>query len=446
MAFIRAIGEKLNIDGDGFVIGLDLKNDNSQISYYAFGSDMPETVSMTVGAEDYDIPTVLCRRFEVNQWYFGRQAVTKAAQKDGVLVADLVKRAAEGAVVPIEGEDYYAVDLLALFVKRCFTRLPASVSKDRIRAVMITVEKLDQGMVDALLRVSEVLGIDKEKVFFNACAESFYGYMVHQDRELWEQETLLLDLTPDGLHAYRMKLNHQTKPMVIMVEEKIYPDFQVYREDDASVLKGGRIEVNKSPAVLDREFLTIARELCEGHVVSSVYIIGRGFSQNWSKESLNYICRNRRVFQGNNLFSKGAAYAAMERLRPGDKNSEYVYIGGDKLRANLGMHVYRKGSEAYMALLDAGVNWYETSREADLFLENGTTLTLIITLLNGGRVIKQDITLEDYPLRNGKTNRIRMHVEPVSVETVRITVTDLGFGEIFPSSGKTWVKEIRICE
>lgn len=441
MAFFREDHEKQNM-AERYVIGLDLKEENSQISYFEKGSEKPVTVSLTVGDEDYAIPTVLCRRYEVNQWYFGRTAVAKAQQHEGILIKNLVSKAEAGQKVSIEGEEYFATDLLALFVKRCFTLLPTYIRKDRILTVMITVEQLSQGMVDALTRCIEVLGLPKEQVLFNACAESFFCYMVHQDSKLWEHETLLFDFTKAGVKAYRMALNHGTRPVVAMVSEKLYQNFVILEEE----AEEGRLDIRKSPAELDQDFLAIAKEQLDGHIVDAVYLLGRGFSTDWSKNSINYLCQNRKVYQGNNLFSNGAAYAAMDRVEPEAIHKDYVYLGGDKIRSNLGMHVLRKGSEAYMALLDAGVNWYETGKDVELLLEGGNELTFIITPISGGKLKQQKISLEEYSVRTTKTNRIHMHIEPLSPVKVKITVTDMGFGEIFPSSGKIWVKEIDLCE
>ena len=43
------------------VVGFDLENDFSQISYCRLDQSMPETFSQVMGEEEYDIPTVLCR-------------------------------------------------------------------------------------------------------------------------------------------------------------------------------------------------------------------------------------------------------------------------------------------------------------------------------------------------------------------------------------------------
>ena len=57
---------------DCVVIGYDLDDFKAQISYCPLDVYEAETVSSVMGNEIYDIPVVLCKRTEVNQWYYGR--------------------------------------------------------------------------------------------------------------------------------------------------------------------------------------------------------------------------------------------------------------------------------------------------------------------------------------------------------------------------------------
>ena len=56
-------------------------------------------------------------------------------------------------------------------------------------------------------------------------------------------------------------------------------------------------------------------ELLKKHVVSGIYLSGAGFYLDGWQKTLQTICRNRRVFKGNNLIVKGAAYGAKECFR-----------------------------------------------------------------------------------------------------------------------------------
>ena len=64
-----------------FAVGYDLGNSVSQISYSLLGEKEPETVSTVAGGENYNIPTVLAKRRNVNQWFYGKEALKAADRK-----------------------------------------------------------------------------------------------------------------------------------------------------------------------------------------------------------------------------------------------------------------------------------------------------------------------------------------------------------------------------
>lgn len=59
--------------GEKLVVGYDLGNEFSQISVAASGSGDVTTLSQTAGEENFNIPTVLCKRIGVNQCFMERK-------------------------------------------------------------------------------------------------------------------------------------------------------------------------------------------------------------------------------------------------------------------------------------------------------------------------------------------------------------------------------------
>ncbi|MDE6815041.1 MAG: hypothetical protein K2P71_03285, partial [Lachnospiraceae bacterium] len=52
--------------------------------------------------------------------------------------------------------------------------------------------------------------------------------------------------------------------------------------------------------------------------------------------------------------------------------------------------------------------------------------------------------LEGLPERPKNTSRLKVHVEMSAPDRVTVTIEDMGFGEIFPSSGKGWTSTILV--
>ena len=64
----------------------------------------------------------------------------------------------------------------------------------------------------------------------------------------------------------------------------------------------------------DERFKKIIQGVFEKKLVSSVFLVGEGFENNWYPQSLRVMCNGRRAFLGNNLYSKGACYTAYKRV------------------------------------------------------------------------------------------------------------------------------------
>ena len=404
---------------DKVIVGYDLGSNYAQISCYITGKEEEiTTLSSVAGSQAYTIPLVLSKRQGVNQWFYGSEALRYAKEEEGILVENLLKLARDGEPVQIDGTTLDPVALLTLFLKRSLGLLSQVTSTERIGALMFTCEELDPGMLEVLTQAVEALHLKTENIYFQSHRESFYYYNLYQSEELWKQGSVLCEYKENSIQTYSMECNRHTTPIVAYIEEREFP-----------------FPIEKS----DEKFLEIATQLCENRMVSSVYLIGEEFSQDWMKESLRYLCRGRRVFQGNNLFSKGACYSMMERLYSSENGQKYVYLGQDKLKTNIGMKVRRQGEESYQALLDAGISWYEAHNEMEFYLLEGRSVELLITSLTGkGSRIARIVPEE---LQEGIT-RLRIHVEMKDETHLQVELEDLGFGAFRTATHHIWKEEI----
>lgn len=420
------------------VIGYELGAKNSQISYCYMDNNEPETLSVTAGIEQFNIPTVLCKRKEVGQWFYGKEAVKYAEQEEGILIEDILGLARKGDSVYVENAEYNPIALLTLFVKRSLAMFTMVSSLDNVCAIMFTCDDLDSRMIEIVTQVTEGLRLKNTKVVFQSNRESFYYYMLYQPRELWNHQVLLCDYREDYLKVFRMECNRRTTPIVAYIEAKEYPLFLVENlPEEEYARKSAMME-------RDRKFLEIIEECCEGKIISSVYLIGDGFKEEWMDSSLKYLCKGRKVFGGNNLYSKGASLGMKEKLCESETGKQHVFLGEDKLKANIGMGVLRRGVDSYFALLDAGQNWFDAGKECEFILETDAAFELRVTPLNGKDATVVEIMLDGLAERPEKTTRIHMKIYMKDVSTVVLQLEDKGFGEFFPETGRKWIEEFKV--
>lgn len=421
---------------NGVVVGFDLGNDYSQISYCRADRSMPDTMSLVMGEEQYNIPTVLCKihgNDENSAWCVGNEALKCASQENGIPVENLVLLAKNNVSVTIYEEDITPDALLAIFIEKTLAILTMYVRLEDIEAIAFTMHDMDRVLMETVGRAVRRLDMKHVTTLFLSHEDCFFQYIIHQPSEMWIHDVLLYDYRADGVKSYLLQMNRKTNPVACFIESSSFSRMKLDPVSESLM----DME-NTRYAQLDEALLEIATEQCEAHNITSVFLLGDSFSKEWCKESLRYLCRGRRVFQGNNLFSKGACYGAREKVYASTLSTSYVYLSDDKLRANIGMTCDRGREEIYFPILDAGTSWYDAKREFDVMLTKNNTITLNIAPVDGGKARLAKISLEGLKVRGNKTNRVGLRFFMEDAQAVQIEITDKGFGEFFPSTGRMW--------
>ncbi len=418
------------------VVGFDLGNDYAQISYCRADQSMPDTMSLVMGEEQYNIPTVLCRRRgndTADMWSVGKEALKDASEKAGVLVEDLVLLAKNNVSVKLEDEDFAADALLAVFIRKTLAILSIYVKSEDIEAIAFTMRDMNAQLMEAVKKAVETAGLKNTRLYFLSHEDCFFQYMIHQPQEMWIHDVLLYDYRSDGIKSYLLQMNRKTNPVACFIETSMFPEMK-----PADLTQKTEAAKSAFYRQLDAELLEIAKEQCGVNNITSVFLLGDYFSREWCKEALRYLCRERRVFQGNNLFSKGACYGAREKVYASTLSASYVYLSDEKLRANIGITCDRGQEEIYFPILDAGTNWYDAKREFDVMLTKNNTFILNIAPVDGSKTRLAKISLEGLKVRGNKTNRVGLRFFMEDPQAVQIEITDKGFGEFFPSTGRIW--------
>ena len=418
-----------------YVLGYELGKGHVQISYQKIGDKEPQTVSLVAEQELYNIPFALYKQDDKNLWYIGKEAIAKQEELGGVLLTNLLENACREEQIELNLEVYDWAALLALFVKRSLHYLSLITSVEKIAGIMFTVDDLDQHTVEVLRKMEEYLQLPHITILFCGKEESFFYYNLHTDPSLWNNQVMLYEMQQNQLESYSLTLNRATKPTVTLIEKKEYQSFPVVGEYPTS---------EEEKQLWDETFLQCVQEDVEGKIVSTVYLIGEGFQGEWYRKSVRFLCGKRRVFLGNNLYSKGACYGFLDKMDPGELSASYVYLGTDKLKANVGMELLRQGAPSYLAILDGGISWYDGKKEWDMILEDENRIVIKVVPLDGKNVTRTEIVL--HGLQMQKMPYCRIHVEGYmeNPNQLKLKIWDKGFGEFYPSTGQYWEEIITL--
>ena len=184
------------------IIGYDLCNDYSQISYFNFTQQEPKTVSTTAGEEKFLIPTALLKKQGADKWYFGEEAIKKAENEE-VLIRNILEKCSNDEKVEVEGKEYEASYLLETFIKKSFGLLIYEGIMSKIPDyIVFTVAQVKMNIVKALKQCAINMGIPQHNTYIQDHEESFVEYTIHQKSELGNYQVVLLEYDKNNLRAF----------------------------------------------------------------------------------------------------------------------------------------------------------------------------------------------------------------------------------------------------
>jgi hypothetical protein len=398
-----------------YYLGIDLDDRYAVLSFYQLNSKEPETVSTVAGSEIYQIPLVLAKRKGLGQWYYGEDARKMAKNSEMICIDALLRRAMDGETLRIEDETFSAEELLALFLKK-LVQIPQKLGNpiyfDRL---VVTVERLSRDNMELFWRLAPKMGLSRDQFMVIDHRESFYYFALSQQESLWRHDVFLFEYDQNGIFYYALNRDMRTRPQVVSIWESSRQTFGENR---------------------DADFLRLQQKAFENRIVSSAYLVGEGFDGDWMKDSLTNLCRGRRAFMGKNLYSKGACYAASVRDREADW--PYIYMGENEMKFNVSLKVSNRGSLEFYNLIPAGQNWFEISGECEVILSGAPTIDFWKQLPRSREAKIETLELTDLANRPDRATRLRITGKPVSDDKVAIEIRDMGFGELYRSTDKTW--------
>lgn len=405
------------------IIGIDFGKEFSQISYYDRKAEEPCSMPMKVGSSQYEVPSVLCKRMEGEEYCIGLEAQYFGKEKDNVFVENLYELCEKEEGVQIAGEMYQPWELLAHFLKGMMRFLGIVDIVNNTKCVALTSKNLSHTQVVNFQKAFESLGFPQEKTMLMDYCESFYYYVMTQKKETWNRSIGWYDFKDDKVIFRKLTLDSATKPVLVKMSEPV------------------ETELSEEALQRDEDFTKFIRETLQKQLFSSIQITGVGFDTSWAETSVKLLCfQKRKVYFGNNLFAKGACAAGVEKLENKILKA-YRYLSDSLILTDVGMEMRVMGSPTYYPLIEAGCNWYESKASCEFILDDTNELIFVVAKMGHPEKKKVIMGLPELPYRPNKTTRLSLSIEYRSAKECEVIVEDLGFGEMFPSSGKVW-KEI----
>jgi hypothetical protein len=414
------------------IVGFDLCNDYSQISCYSYKTYEPIPISPKNDEEEEAlIPTALAVRNDTGLWLFGSDALRCAKEGSGILVDKLLTKLKNKEVVEIAGQKYSAVKLLEKYFRKTLTLIKNYFPTEVITRLVVTIDEMDTDMIEGIYEALDSLGIGKDRATVISHGSSFMYYALSQEKELWLNDVGLFDFNDVGLYYYQISINRRLNPMIAGMEKKNFSETLNY-----SMLKCKNIDLKYT-------FETIARTVLYKQIISTLYITGRGFEGGWADDAIKSLCAGRRVFMGQSLYTKGACYAAKEFS--GDKKlGDIILLNNDMIVCSIWLKVYVDGHVKEVLLSDAAVPWYEVNRETEVIPDEDADIEIILRNILTKETVRERIPLINIPERPNRMTRLKISISCLDKSRLKLVISDLGFGDIYPATGVVAQYEIDI--
>ncbi len=397
-------------------VGMDIRNDITQIAVMGPGRIEPDVLTAR-GGEDGETINI---KTEV--------AIPGSEER----ISGFVEKIFKQEPIYADGKESNPVNVLAAFLRKTLSLTKKRYPSESIRKLVVTTEYRDLRFIAIIYRALEKLGITKERAFVADRGQAYVYYVMSQKKELWVNQVGMFDYEKDRLTYYQMKTDRLKRPVLVQVKQKDYSDY-------AEIFASGEQSDEEKASI----FEGMVQGAIHGQVITSLYMTGAGFSDEFADGVMKKLCVGRHLFKGDNLYVCGACYMARE-LGGERKIEEFAYLGEDAVVCNISIQAYTDAKVQEILLVKAGTAWYHIDYELDLIPDGDEEMEITIKNIVTKEKRTCFIPMEGIEGRTERQARVALQIRFAGPERCIITLRDKGFGEFFPSSYRIWEETITL--
>ena len=426
-------------------LGLDLGPEYTQLSFYNVDTHEPESVYHEEAKDTYMLPNILfysayhkragtvqdgCFKFiDLAGWCAGAKASAYRFEENGTVVDQIYQKTIDQEDIEVEGKQYKAgeilVKLMALQIKQFTDHLDGFV----IKRLTVTVADTSPRIIQAVRGLKSALRLRDDEFNIVSHLDSGLCYIFAQPEPLRNNSVGLFDFGRDGLNFYRIDLTRKY-PLIVSVQHTDY-------RDHINMRKFGRNYED-----MDEAFVPVVREAMGEVFISSVFLTGVGFVESWMKQSAAVLCQGRRVFVGQNIYTKGACFRSLGGTYT-EALGRYFIDTEETVKNNIGINL-RDGKNTFWPIVYGGNEWFNTRGRVELFPDESRRIQIVYQDILTEEEWYETIEIHGLPARPKKTTKLSIEVEYSASDKGAIVIRDLGFGSLYPTTNKIYRKEFDI--
>lgn len=413
------------------LVGIDLGKEITQINCFDFTTYEPVPIGRKRdGERSYEIPTALAINPSRGEWYWADEDIPSEEQiiRIKYLLADVVR----DKVITVGDYSVESYQVLKRFIVKVLSILKEYYPGERIRKLVVTLADKKEVLVEYLHRIGGEIGLPENALVVQNHRQSYMYYAISQPKELWVNNVGMFELDGDRLLYSQIDIDRKTVPFIIGVTQKDLSDGveweRMAREGDEQI---SYAFLNAAGAALHKQYVT------------TVYVTGKDFEKRWANDALKELCTGRRVFRGQNLFTRGACYAARELAGEG-KLEDCLFLDEEMIASNISLRLYRDAEIQDVLMVKAGTMWNEVDASVDVIPDDEDEIQITVQNVLKREVRAHMLSLSGFSGRENKMTRFTIRMRFADSKTCIVTLKDNGFGEFCPGSNRVWERYISI--
>ncbi|MGN0496505.1 MAG: DUF5716 family protein [Lachnospiraceae bacterium] len=412
-------------------LGLDLCKKSIQLSYYREDKSEPQSICQLNNTETFLFPNVMFYATQEKKWYVGNDVSGVRFTKEGTIVEDVIGNIDSDSHVVI-GTSSYTYEMLLLILLKTHVQDFLSRNEDYVlKGVTVTLEEYHPVVYKVLKRFGDELDLDSEHFGIISHETAFFQFVMNQDEKIHTNSVAMFDYGHEGMDYYRIDRKNQRNTKIY------YLGYESLKEDLPYLKLFSDVEE------LDKSFAAIAKMKMKETYVSAVYLTGPGFNDTWIQESQRVLCEGRRVFMGQNIFTKGACYHA--RLGAYENGNDIILCTQGSIPFDIGVTIGDlEGRNHFCPIAIGGREWYNMRGKVSLFLDDTKRISMVYRDKVTKEMQQEVIEINGLPKRPPKTTKISLEVEMYNETMGAIIIRDEGFGSIYPTTNKIYRKEFTV--
>lgn len=413
------------------LVGIDLGRQVSQISCFDNKIYEPVPIGRMHGGErEYEIPVAFAINQKTNEWLWGSDALE--AGEGFIHLDNLAERVTKSDKFEIMGYTFHSKEVLKRFFLKELSLLKEYYPNDTIKKLVISINDKDNKMMGLVTDVCEELGIGPDRLVIQSHKQSYMYYAVSQPKELWINNIGMFEYDTSGLSYSQISIDRKNVPYIVGVERRDLSDIMPYE----MALEGDDMRLGYA-------FNNVANTVLHKQMVTTIYVTGSGFEGRWASDALRELCNGRRVFRGQNLFTKGACYAAREFAGQG-KLDGFIFLDEDMITSDILIRTYHNAGFGEVVLAKAGSRWKEVDTGIDVIPDDEDEIQIITRNVLLHEAKAHILSLSGFIGRENKMTRFTVRIRFADKDTCIVTLKDNGFGEFCPSTNRIWERYINI--